>query len=181
MSKRRQRMIAVAALVFGVGLAAALGFTAFRKNMMYFYTPSDLLSGKLAAGAALQLGGLVEKGSLKRGEGLNIEFVMSDCRNAVPVHYEGVLPDLFREGQGVVATGHMNADQVFVASTILAKHDENYMPPNVAKAVGNVDGKHSCAPFKSVTASERREAGGGRRTAALPALRLPPLASRLPS
>jgi cytochrome c-type biogenesis protein CcmE len=171
MSKRRQRMIAVAALVFGVGLAAALGFTAFRKNMMYFYTPSDLLSGKLAAGAALQLGGLVEKGSLKRGEGLNIEFVMSDCRNAVPVHYEGVLPDLFREGQGVVATGHMNADQVFVASTILAKHDENYMPPNVAKAVGNVDGKHSCAPFKSVTTSERREAGGGGGAAARPAVR----------
>jgi len=151
MTKRQKRMAAVAALVLGVGLAAALGFTAFRKNMMYFYTPSDLLSGKLAPGAALQLGGLVEKGSLKRGEGLAIEFVMSDCHNAVPVHYEGILPDLFREGQGVIATGHMDAQNVFVASTILAKHDENYMPPNVAKAVGEVDGKHSCAPFKSVT------------------------------
>jgi cytochrome c-type biogenesis protein CcmE len=146
-------MAAVAALVLGIGLAAALGFTAFRKNMMYFYTPSDLLSGKVAAGAALQLGGLVERGSVKRGDGLLIQFVMSDCHNAVPVRYEGVLPDLFREGQGVVATGHMDAGQVFVASTILAKHDENYMPPNVAKAVGEVDGKHSCAPFKSVTAS----------------------------
>ena len=153
MTKRQKRMAAVAALVIGVGVAAALGFTAFRKNMMYFYTPSDLLTGQLAPGAALQLGGLVERGSLKRGEGLKIEFTMSDCRNAVPVRYEGVLPDLFREGQGVVATGHMDADKVFVASTILAKHDENYMPPNVAKAVGNVDGKHSCAPFKSVTAS----------------------------
>jgi len=153
-SKRHKRMGAVAALLVGIGLAAVLGFTAFRKNMMYFYTPSDLLSGQLAAGAALQLGGLVEKGSLKHGDGLNIDFVMSDCRNAVPVHYEGILPDLFREGQGVVATGHMSAGPVFVASTILAKHDENYMPPNVAKAVGTVDGKHSCAPFKSVTASK---------------------------
>ncbi|MBL6750476.1 MAG: cytochrome c maturation protein CcmE [Nevskia sp.] len=152
LTKRQKRMVAVAALVTGVSLAAALGVTAFRKNMMYFYTPSDLLSGTLPAGAALQLGGLVERGSLKHGEGLKIEFVMSDCKNAVPVRYDGVLPDLFREGQGVVATGHMEAGQVFVASTILAKHDENYMPPNVAKAVGNVDGKHSCAPFKSVTA-----------------------------
>lgn len=153
MSKRQKRMFAVAALLVGVGLAAALGFTAFRKNMMYFYTPTDLLSGKVTEGAALQLGGLVEKGSLRRGEGLKIEFTMSDCNNAVPVRYEGVLPDLFREGQGVIATGHMADGNVFVASTILAKHDENYMPPNVAKAVGNVDGKHSCAPFKSVTAS----------------------------
>ena len=174
-------MLAVAALVIGVGLAAALGFTAFRKNMMYFYTPSDLLSGKLAAGAALQLGGLVEKGSLKRGEGLDIQFVMSDCHNAVPVRYSGVLPDLFREGQGVIATGHMDGSNTFVASTILAKHDENYMPPNVAKAVGEVDGKHSCAPFKSVTTSERGEAGGERRTLALLPLRLPSPTSRLPS
>jgi cytochrome c-type biogenesis protein CcmE len=177
-TKRQKRMFAVGALVVGVGLAAVLGFTAFRKNMMYFYTPTDLLSGKVAEGAALQLGGLVEKGSLKRGEGLKIEFTMSDCNNAVPVRYEGVLPDLFREGQGVVATGHMEAGPVFVASTILAKHDENYMPPNVAKAVGNVDGKHSCAPFKSVT-SVRREAGGERRTLALLLLRLTPHPSRL--
>ncbi len=153
MSKRQKRMAVVAALLIGVGLAAALGFTAFRKNMMYFYTPSDLLSGKVASGAALQLGGLVEKGSLKRGEGLEIEFTMSDCHNAVPVRYDGVLPDLFREGQGVVATGHMDQNKVFVASTILAKHDENYMPPNVAKATGNAPGQHSCEPFKSVTAS----------------------------
>ncbi len=174
-------MVAVAALVLGVGLAAALGFTAFRKNMMYFYTPSDLLSGKLAAGAALQLGGLVEKGSLKRGAGLQIEFVMSDCHNAVPVRYEGVLPDLFREGQGVIATGHMDGSNTFVASTILAKHDENYMPPNVAKAVGNVDGKHSCAPFKSVTTSENRESAIGRKPDRLALLRFPIPHSPFPS
>ena len=135
MTKRQKRMVAVGALVLGVGLAAALGFTAFRKNMMYFYTPSDLLTGKLAAGAALQLGGLVEKGSLKRGEGLAIEFVMSDCHNAVPVHYEGVLPDLFREGQGVVAEGALDASGVFRADTVLAKHDETYMPREVADAL----------------------------------------------
>ncbi|MDR3416795.1 MAG: cytochrome c maturation protein CcmE [Nevskia sp.] len=153
MTKRQKRMFAVAALVAGVSLAAVLGFTAFRKNMMYFYTPSDLLSGSLPAGAALQLGGLVERGSVKRGEGLLIEFVMADCSNQVPVRYEGVLPDLFREGQGVVATGHMDANHVFVASRILAKHDENYVPPNVAKSITTADGKHTCAPFKSVTAA----------------------------
>lgn len=148
-------MLAVAALVVGVGVAAVLGFTAFRKNMMYFYTPTDLLSGQVPAGATLQLGGLVEKGSLKRGQGLDIAFTMADCTNEVPVRYSGVLPDLFREGQGVVATGHMGEDHVFVASQILAKHDENYMPPQVAKAVTGPDGKHSCAPFKSVTASNQ--------------------------
>ena len=155
MTKRQKRMVAVAALVAGVAVAAVLGFTAFRKNMMYFYTPTDLLSGQVPAGATLQLGGLVEKGSLKHGEGLDIAFTMADCTNTVAVRYSGVLPDLFREGQGVVATGHMGQDHVFVASQILAKHDENYMPPQVAKSLTGPDGKHSCAPFKSVTASNQ--------------------------
>ncbi|MBX6419834.1 MAG: cytochrome c maturation protein CcmE [Nevskia sp.] len=150
MSRRQRRMLTVAVLVIGVAAAAALGFTAFRKNMMYFYTPSDLLSGDLPAGATLQLGGLVEQGSLQRGAGLEIRFVMADCTHQVPVVYDGVLPDLFREGQGVIATGHMGPDHVFVATRILAKHDENYMPPQVAKSLKTADGRHSCAPFKSV-------------------------------
>lgn len=152
MTKRQKRIYAVVALVAGVGIAAALGFTAFRKNMMYFYTPSDLVAGKVPVGADLQLGGLVERGSLVRGEGLKIEFSVADCEQHVPVRYEGVVPDLFREGQGVVATGHMADGGVFVATRILAKHDENYMPPQVAESLKGKDGKHSCAPFKSVTA-----------------------------
>ncbi|WP_293001649.1 cytochrome c maturation protein CcmE [Nevskia sp.] len=155
MTKRRQRLLAVAALVVGVGVAAALGFTAFRKNMMYFYTPSDLVAGGVPEGASLQLGGLVVQGSLVRAEGLKIEFKVADCEKNVPVRYEGVLPDLFREGQGVVADGHLGPDKVFVATRILAKHDENYMPPQVAESLkGNPEsGKHSCMPFKAVAAS----------------------------
>jgi cytochrome c-type biogenesis protein CcmE len=161
MTKRQKRMVAVAALIIGVAAAAALGFTAFRKNMMYFYTPSDLVSGHLPAGAAVQLGGLVEKGSIERGEGLKIEFSMADCQNHVRVRYEGVLPDLFREGQGAIATGRVGPDQVFVATRILAKHDENYMPPNMARA-GNAGGNvHACAPFKSVYGA--RDSGPGTR------------------
>jgi len=154
-SKRQQRLSAVVVLLVGIGAAAALGFTAFRKNMMYFYTPSDLLAGAAAEGATLQLGGLVEKGSLRREDGLKVAFVMADCEKQLPVSYEGILPDLFREGQGVVATGKLSVDPAtgqlsFVASQILAKHDENYMPPQVAASLKTADGKHSCAPFKSV-------------------------------
>lgn len=150
MTKRQKRMVAVAVVVAGVSLAAVLGFTAFRKNMMYFYTPSDLLTGELKSGAPLQLGGLVEPGTLKRGAGLNISFMLGDCSNAVAVRYDGVVPDLFREGQGAIATGTMGPDHVFTATRILAKHDEKYMPPNVARSVQTADGKHACAPFKSV-------------------------------
>ncbi|GAC1634433.1 MAG: cytochrome c maturation protein CcmE [Nevskia sp.] len=153
MTRRQKRIYAVAALVTGVGIAAALGFTAFRKNMMYFYTPSDLIAGAVPAGADLQLGGMVEKGSLVRAEGLKIQFSVSDCTQHVAVRYEGVVPDLFREGQGVVATGHMGEGGVFIATRILAKHDENYMPPQVAEAMKGKDGKSACAPFKSVAAS----------------------------
>lgn len=152
MTKRNQRLLGVAAVLIGVAVAATLGFTAFRKNMMYFYTPSDLAAGTVPIGAAAQLGGLVEAGSLTRGEGLKVEFRVADCARNVAVRYEGVLPDLFREGQGVVADGHLDADRVFVATRILAKHDENYMPPQVAEALkGDPEtGKHSCMPFKDV-------------------------------
>lgn len=150
MTLRQKRMAAVAALVAGVGLAALLGATAFRKNMMYFYTPSDVLAGSVREGATVQLGGLVEKGTLVREDGLKVAFSVADCHHRIPVRYEGILPDLFREGQGVVATGRVGADHVFVASRILAKHDENYMPPNVADSLKTTDGKHTCEPFKSV-------------------------------
>jgi cytochrome c-type biogenesis protein CcmE len=151
MTKRQKRMMAIAALLLGLGLAAALGFTAFRKNMMYFYTPSDLVAGTIPVGAKLRLGGLVERGSLQRGEGLNVLFSLSDCTQAIQVRYAGILPDLFREGQGIVATGSLNEQHVFVADEVLAKHDENYMPPQLQKSLKTADGKHSCAPFKSVT------------------------------
>jgi cytochrome c-type biogenesis protein CcmE len=149
MTRRQQRMLGVAALALGLAVAAGLTLTAFRKNLMNFYTPSDLIAAATPAGAKLRLGGLVERGSLKHGDGLKVEFSLADCVNRVQVRYEGLLPDLFREGQGIVANGHMAEDHVFVADEVLAKHDENYMPPQVAKSLQTAQG-HSCAPFKSV-------------------------------
>ena len=148
MTKRQQRMVAVAVLVLGVGAAAALGVTAFRQNMMYFQTPSDLAAGKAPAGAKLRLGGLVEKGSVTRGDGLTVKFRMADCTQAVDVRFDGILPDLFREGQGIVATGRLAPDGAFVAEEVLAKHDENYMPPDLAESL-KTDTGHSCEPFKA--------------------------------
>lgn len=150
MTKRQKRMAAVAALVVGLALTAIFGFTAFRKNMMYFYTPTDIVEHKVADNAQLRLGGLVTVGSVKRGEGLQVDFTLADCEQSLPVRYDGILPDLFKEGQGIVATGRMQ-NGVFVADQVLAKHDENYMPPDLASSLKTKDGKHSCAPFKSAT------------------------------
>lgn len=149
MTKRQQRMIAIAGLLLGLGAAAALGFTAIRKNMMYFYTPSDLVQ-RPTGDAKIRLGGLVVAGTLKRGEALAVDFDLADCTHTVPVHYEGILPDLFREGQGIVATGRLDANGHFVADEVLAKHDENYMPPDLKEALTSEDSQHSCEPFKSV-------------------------------
>ena len=149
MTRRQSRMLGLAVLAVGLSLAAVLTLTAFRKNLMSFYTPTDLVSATVPTGARMRLGGLVERGSVKRGEGLKLQFVMADCSNKLPVRYEGILPDLFREGQGIVATGSLSEDRVFVADEVLAKHDENYMPPQLAESLKTPDG-HSCMPFKSV-------------------------------
>jgi cytochrome c-type biogenesis protein CcmE len=148
-TRRQQRMLGVAAIAVGLAIAAGLTLTAFRKNLMNFYTPTDLIAASAPAGAKLRLGGLVERGSVRRGDGLKVEFTLADCVNQVQVRYEGLLPDLFREGQGIVANGHMGDDRVFVADEVLAKHDENYMPPQVAKSMQTAQGR-ACAPFKSV-------------------------------
>jgi cytochrome c-type biogenesis protein CcmE len=152
MTRRQRRLAAVLTLILGLGAAAALGFTAFRKNMMYFYTPSDLAAQSLSADARVRLGGLLQRGSVKRGEGLRVDFVLADCTHSVPVRYAGILPDLFIEGQGVVTSGRWSGG-LFHADEVLAKHDENYMSPELAKSLKQQDGKHACAPFKSVTQS----------------------------
>ena len=151
MTRREKRMAGIIVLALGVAVAAGFTLTAFRKNLMNFYTPTDLIAGTVPAGARMRLGGLVERGSLKRGDGLRVQFMLADCVNRVPVQFEGILPDLFREGQGIVANGEMGADRVFVATEVLAKHDENYMPPTVAKSLKGPNG-HACAPFKSMAA-----------------------------
>ncbi|MGH8472488.1 MAG: cytochrome c maturation protein CcmE [Gammaproteobacteria bacterium] len=133
MTPRRQRIIAITLILAGVSAAAALGLTALSSNILFFYTPTQLLSGEVPPAAAIRLGGLVTKGSVKRTpDSLKISFDLTDQQNTVRVRYEGLLPDLFREGQGIVTQGRLAADQVFDANEVLAKHDENYMPPELA-------------------------------------------------
>ncbi len=136
MTKRQRRMFVVAMLVLGVGGAVALALNAFRDNLLYFISPSEVVAGKAPAEKSFRLGGMVEKGSVKRDpDSLRVRFVLTDFAKEVPVQYDGILPDLFREGQGIVAKGHLNAQGVFVAAEVLAKHDEKYMPPEVAASL----------------------------------------------
>ena len=118
-----------------LALAAALVLTALRQQIVFFNTPTDLKAGAHAPGTRIRLGGLVEKGSWVKAAGARQEFLVTDTENNVKVTYEGILPDLFREGQGVVTEGTFGADGIFAADTVLAKHDENYMPKEVADAL----------------------------------------------
>ena len=133
---RRRRLYGVAALVLGVAAATSLLLAAFRENLVYFHSPSEIVRGEAPAERKFRIGGLVEHGSVSRdGETLAVRFVLTDTAESVPVSYHGILPDLFREGQGIVANGHLNANGEFIAAEVLAKHDENYMPAEVAEAL----------------------------------------------
>jgi cytochrome c-type biogenesis protein CcmE len=135
MMARHKRMWMVAGIVAGVGLAAWLGTLAFRGNVMFFFDPTQIAAGEAPSDKRFRLGGMVEKGSVQKTPGtLDIRFLVTDFKNTVAVSYSGLLPDLFREGQGVVAHGRMQ-NGTFVADEILAKHDEKYMPPEVAKSL----------------------------------------------
>lgn len=139
MTRKRRRLYILVLFLLGLGTAAALTLNALQDNLAFFYSPSDL-AAKEAPKAAFRLGGLVEVGSIERAAGngsrnVEVRFRITDLEKSVPVVYAGILPDLFREGQGVVANGHLGPDGVFVAREILAKHDENYMPPEVADAL----------------------------------------------
>lgn len=134
MTPRTKRFALVAGIVGAVGVAAALVLNAFNSNLVFFYSPSQVAAKEAPAGRTFRLGGLVEQGSVKR-DGVAVRFVVTDLARAIPVRYEGILPDLFKEGKGVVAQGQVGSDGVFVAREVLAKHDENYMPPDAADAV----------------------------------------------
>ena len=129
-------MLTVVLVISGVGIAVTLILTAFEKNLMYFYSPSEVLAGAAPERRAFRLGGLVVDGSVLRTPGnLGVWFTVTDLAEERVVYYEGILPDLFREGQGIVAKGRLNDTGLFVAEEVLAKHDENYMPPEVASAL----------------------------------------------
>ncbi|MBV8742380.1 MAG: cytochrome c maturation protein CcmE [Sinobacteraceae bacterium] len=135
MTPRQRRMTLVLGIVLGVSVAGALALRAFRENVTFFFDPTQVLAGEVPNGERFRLGGMVTKGSVQRTPGsLEVHFVVSDLKHELPVTYTGVLPDLFREGQGVVAHGRMSGT-TFVADEVLAKHDEKYMPPEVARSL----------------------------------------------
>ncbi|PZN69606.1 MAG: cytochrome c maturation protein CcmE [Candidatus Methylumidiphilus alinenensis] len=135
MTPRQKRMVLVGLILAGVAGAVFLALTAFQKNLLYFYTPSQVAAGEAPKDYTFRVGGLVVQGSVKRSEGVTVRFDVTDGAATVPVTYTGILPDLFREGQGIISIGKMNGQGVFEASEVLAKHDENYMPPEVGEAL----------------------------------------------
>ena len=136
MTPRQRRVALVLGIISGVSIASALALNAFRDNVMFFFDPSQVATGEAPVDKRCRLGGMVRPGSVDREAGsLEMSFVVTDFQRDVPVRYSGVVPDLFRENQGVVAHGRLGNDGVFVADEILAKHDENYMPPEVARAI----------------------------------------------
>ena len=136
MTPRKRRMLLVIGILIGVGISGALALTAFRQNVTFYFVPSQVAAGQVHGDEHFRLGGMVEKGSVQRSPGsLKVRFEVTDFKHSVPVVYDKVLPDLFREGQGVIAHGHLNPDGVFVADEVLAKHDEKYMPPGMAAQI----------------------------------------------
>jgi cytochrome c-type biogenesis protein CcmE len=133
MTRKQRRGVLIGLCVAVLGVAVGLVLYAMRDSIVFFYSPSEIAEMQIAPGQRFRLGGLVEKGSVVRGEGTAIRFTVTDRAKTLPVTYVGVLPDLFREGQGVVAEGTLGPDGIFHADSVLAKHDENYMPPEVAK------------------------------------------------
>jgi cytochrome c-type biogenesis protein CcmE len=133
---RKRRLIALLLILAGVGVASTVAFYSLQENMLYFQSPSDLAMQPIPPGRQFRLGGLVKPGSVERAQGgLGTRFVVTDGPKEVMVEYVGILPDLFREGQGVIARGALDGSGLFAASEVLAKHDENYMPPEVADAL----------------------------------------------
>ncbi len=133
---KRQRLILILLMVAGIATAVTFALKAFNENLMYFFSTTEVTEGKAPEQAKFRLGGMVVEGSIERpGNGLMVRFVLTDYGKQVTVEYTGLLPDLFREGQGIVANGRLNKDKVFIAEEVLAKHDENYMPPEVADSL----------------------------------------------
>ena len=134
MKPRHKRLAAVAVGIAALGIATALVLNAFQSNLVFFYTPSQIAANEAPQGKSFRVGGMVETGSVKRS-GVEVRFMVTDTAKTIPVVYSGILPDLFREGKGVVAQGQLGPDGIFRAREVLAKHDENYMPPEAAAAL----------------------------------------------
>lgn len=146
-SRQKKRLVIVAVIAIGMSAATALALYAFQQNLLYFYSPSEVIAGSAPEERLFRIGGLVVDGSVAReADGLTVRFSLTDRAATIPVVYTGLLPDLFREGQGIIAHGRMNQDGIFHASEVLAKHDETYMPPEVADALKTAEGKPAYTP-----------------------------------
>ena len=142
--KRKQKLILVCLMVGAVGIALTFVLRAFNQNLQLFFSPSEVIAGEVPEGAEFKVGGLVAANSVQRiGDGLTVEFTLTDDGETIPVRYTGILPDLFREGQGTISVGKLDEEGVFIANKVLAKHDENYMPPEVADALNKQKEKQS--------------------------------------
>jgi cytochrome c-type biogenesis protein CcmE len=138
---RKQRLYLILAMVVAIAVAAGFGLNALNQNLMFFFAPTEVVAGKAPDTAVFRLGGMVVEGSVQRpGDDLLVRFDLTDFEQVVSVEYTGILPDLFREGQGIVSRGRLRPDGVFVAEEVLAKHDENYMPPEVADSLKKAPG-----------------------------------------
>ena len=136
MNKRSRRKVLVIGVLFGVSVAAVLGLTAFQENLLYFYSPTQVAAGEAPDNHSYRVGGLVVAGTvIRKPDSLDVQFDLTDNTETMTVQYTGILPDLFREGQGIVAMGSTQSGGMFIAEEVLAKHDENYMPPEVADAL----------------------------------------------
>ena len=135
MTRKQRRLSLIAAAAAVLAVAVGLVLVALKDSIVFFNSPTDLVENRVPPGQRIRVGGLVKEGSIFRGEGLAVRFEVTDGKSAVAVAYRGLLPDLFREGQGIVANGRLQPDGTFIASEVLAKHDENYMPPEVADAL----------------------------------------------
>jgi len=143
---RRKRLLIVAVIVAGMGLATAMGLQAFKKNLLYYFTPAQVAAGDAHPGQLFRMGGLVTMGSVERNPGsMTVHFTLTDMQKSVPVVYSGILPDLFREGQGIVVYGKLDKNGLFVAQQVLAKHDAKYMPPEVGAAIKKAEAAQQAA------------------------------------
>src|SRR5215510_3256477 len=147
MKRRHKRIAFILVGLAGLGIATYLVASAFRNNLVFFFSPSQVVAKEAPVGRTFRIGGLVENGTLKR-EGLTVKFTVTDTAASVPVVYKGILPDLFKEGRGCVAQGKIGADGVFQADQVLAKHDENYMPPQAGDAINKA--KHAQEAAKTI-------------------------------
>ena len=133
---RKKRLLLIALMVAGIAVGVGFALKSLDENIMFFFSPSEVVAGKAPQGRLFRMGGMVVAGSVSRpGEGLTVHFDIADNSDSVTVRYTGILPDLFREGQGIIANGRLSEDGAFVAQEVLAKHDENYMPPELAEAM----------------------------------------------